>query len=98
MGRKTILMLIGVAFSIFVVACSSNANSTAETIPVTITTAAGVCEPPEHLNCPGADLTGANLTRANLKGADLSGANLTGVKISGANLTGAIMPDGTIHD
>ncbi len=52
--------------------------------------------------CPGcdlsnADLRGANLSYADLRGANLSyanlqGANLTGANLRGANLTGAKMP------
>ncbi|MCA1990481.1 MAG: pentapeptide repeat-containing protein [Coleofasciculus sp. S288] len=52
--------------------------------------------------CPGcdlsnADLRGSNLSYADLRGANLSyadlrGANLTGANLRGANLTGAKMP------
>ncbi|MCW5696607.1 MAG: pentapeptide repeat-containing protein [Bauldia sp.] len=56
-------------------------------------------EQSEVLNCPGCDLTGANLKRFSLAGANLAGAvlrdanlhdaDLTGADLSGADLTGA---------
>lgn len=48
----------------------------------------------ETKQCPGCDLTnadlrGANLRYADLRGADLRGANLSNADLRGANLTGA---------
>jgi uncharacterized protein YjbI with pentapeptide repeats len=48
----------------------------------------------ETKQCPGCDLTnadlrGANLNYADLRGADLSYANLSNADLRGANLTGA---------
>ena len=65
MAHKTNLMLIGVVVSVVLVACSSNATKTAETIPATATTMVLICDPPEHLDCAGANLSGANLEGAN---------------------------------
>ncbi|MCW5695623.1 MAG: pentapeptide repeat-containing protein [Bauldia sp.] len=41
------------------------------------------------LDCPGCDLSGANLKRLDLSGANLAGANLAGANLHDANLTGA---------
>lgn len=45
--------------------------------------------PTNYTDCPGADLTRANLSKANLSYANLSGANLTLANLNGANLTSA---------
>ena len=101
-------MPIGVLLSVVLVSCSSNANTTAETIPLVTTTMVSICDPPEHLDCAGANLIDANLAGPNLEGADFTGANLykanlSGANLRGANLTvvyliGATMPDGSNHD
>ena len=93
MARKTNFLFVGVVLSVGLLACSSNATKTAETIALVTTTMVPICDPPNHLDCAGANLKNANLSGANLHCADLTRANLTG-----ANLTGAKMPDGTIHD
>jgi BTB/POZ domain-containing protein KCTD9 len=43
-------------------------------------------------NLSYADLRGANLSNANLSNADLRGANLTGANLTKANLKGAKLP------
>lgn len=43
----------------------------------------------ETKNCPGCDLSGADLSGRNLAEADLSGANLRGANLENANLTNA---------
>jgi uncharacterized protein YjbI with pentapeptide repeats len=44
-------------------------------------------------NCPGCDLTGAELVRMDLSGANLQGADLTGAKLFLTNLSGANLRD-----
>ena len=90
MNRKSNLLLGVVVSSVVLVACSSNAIKTTETIPAivetipaTTTTVVLACDPPEHLDCAWAHLNGVNL----------SGEDLTG-----AYLRGATMPDGTIYN
>jgi hypothetical protein len=48
--------------------------------------------------CPGADLSGANLEDADLSGANLSGTNLEGANLSGANLSEANLSSAQIVD
>lgn len=62
MARKTNLMLIGVVLSVVLVGCSSNANTTAATTAMVL-----ACDPPQYLDCAGADLSEANLSGANLE-------------------------------
>ena len=87
MARKSNLMLIGVVLSVVLVACSSSATKTVETIPATTTTKVSICDPLQ--DCTNAQLQGAQLSGANLIGAQLTGAQLPGAQLSGANLIGA---------
>lgn len=48
-------------------------------------------------DCPGCDLTGANLKRRDLAGADLSGANLSGANLHRALLGGANLDDANLR-
>ena len=105
MARKSNLMLIGAVLSTVLVACSSNANTTAETIPATVetipattTTVVLACDPPEHLDCAWAVLTGANLMGADLTGADLTHAFLSGAVLNYADLTGADLTGADLYD
>jgi len=58
----------------------------------------GACTIAPATQCPGADLTGADLQDADLTGANLSSVNLTETNLSGANLTTANLSGATIVD
>jgi uncharacterized protein YjbI with pentapeptide repeats len=93
---KTILAIAGAAIVIAVVALvvvltnenlrASLETAIARTLPGTVVNG---CEIKPYTQCPGADLSFANLHGADLSNANLSFANLTWADLEGANLSNA---------
>jgi uncharacterized protein YjbI with pentapeptide repeats len=104
----TILIFLSVVFAIVALTQSGSADEPAKILPASLTGGAALTPAQRikagDINCPGCDLSGADLSHTCVKNGDLSGANFAGVtalymcmsfanftdvSFRGANLTGA---------
>lgn len=87
MSRKAKLIIVCIVLSAMIIGRLNAVDTAVETDSAVHTTLVLICNPPEHLDCEGADLTGRDLSEMDLNSAKFSNSNLTNANLTNANLS-----------